>query len=127
MATYASILLLAALCIGTAWSLQCYTCTAATSNSNCQTATNCSSTDIYCQTIVGSVSAFGVSATSITKSCVVSCTATSGSALGVASASTTCCNTDLCNISGAISIKSSYSVIVLVVGTLVMLISGSFL
>ncbi|XP_077346656.1 lymphocyte antigen 6E-like [Lithobates pipiens] len=127
MAAYASILLLAALCIGTAWSLQCYTCTAATSNSNCQTETNCSSTDTYCQTIVATASAYGVSATSISKSCEASCTASSGSALGVASASTTCCNTDLCNTSGAISIKSSYSIIVLVVGTLVMLISGSVL
>ncbi|XP_077346655.1 lymphocyte antigen 6E-like [Lithobates pipiens] len=127
MAAQASILLLAALCIGTAYSLSCYTCTAATSNSNCQTATTCPASATYCETIVGSATLLGVSATSITKSCAASCTASSGSALGVASASTTCCTTDLCNISGAISIKSSYSVIVLVMGTLVMLISSSFL
>ncbi|XP_073485527.1 lymphocyte antigen 6E-like [Aquarana catesbeiana] len=126
MAAYASILLLAALCIGTAYSLQCYTCVSATSNSNCQTVTNCSSGLNFCQTTLASVSAFGLSTTSITKNCAASCTASGGSFV-VGSTSVSCCSTDLCNTSGAISIKSSYSVIVLVVGTLVMLISGSLL
>ncbi|XP_073488749.1 lymphocyte antigen 6E-like isoform X2 [Aquarana catesbeiana] len=127
MVAQASILLLAALCIGAAYSLQCYTCVSATSNSDCMTATNCTSELNYCQTVIASVSAFGVTGTTITKSCAPTCTSTNGSALGVASGYTSCCATDLCNTSGANSIKSSYSVIVLVVGTLVMVIGSSLL
>ncbi|PIO25117.1 Lymphocyte antigen 6E [Aquarana catesbeiana] len=127
MAAQASILLLAALCIGTAYSLQCYTCVSATSNSNCMTPTTCLSTEGYCETSVGTATLLGVTATSITKSCAASCTASSGSVLGVGSGSTSCCTTDLCNTSGANSIKSSYSIIVLVVGTLVMVIGSSLL
>ncbi|XP_040208068.1 lymphocyte antigen 6E-like isoform X1 [Rana temporaria] len=126
MAAYASILLLAALCIGTAYSLQCYTCVAATSNSNCKTATNCTSGLTYCETDVASVSVAGISTTSITKFCSASCTATSLNAY-VGSTSTSCCTTDLCNTSGANSIKSSYAAIFLVMGTLVMFMSGSLL
>ncbi|XP_040208073.1 lymphocyte antigen 6E-like [Rana temporaria] len=126
MAAYASFLLLAALCIGTAHSLQCYTCITATSNSNCNTATNCSATQGNCETIVASVSVLGFSTTSITKSCAASCTPTGGSFV-VGSTSVSCCSTDLCNTSGAISIKSSYPAIFLAVGTLVMFISGSLL
>ncbi|XP_018430602.1 PREDICTED: prostate stem cell antigen-like [Nanorana parkeri] len=126
MAAYASILLLAALCIGTAYSLQCYTCTAASSNSNCQTATNCTSGLNYCETDVASASAVGISVTTITKFCTSSCTPTSTSYY-VGSTSTSCCSTDLCNTSGAISIKSTYSAIFLVLGTIAMLFSSSLL
>ncbi|XP_018430601.1 PREDICTED: lymphocyte antigen 6E-like [Nanorana parkeri] len=126
MAAYASILLLAALCIGTAYSLQCYTCSLQSSNSNCQTATNCASGEIQCETIVGSASAGGYSATVITKSCSSSCTPSTYGTSG-ASASTSCCSTDLCNTSGAISIKSTYSAIFLVLGTIAMLFSSSLL
>ncbi|XP_040208067.1 lymphocyte antigen 6E-like [Rana temporaria] len=127
MAPYASFLLLAALCIGTAHSLQCYTCVAATSNSNCKTATTCSATQGYCETIVGSATFLGVTATSITKSCAATCTATGGSALGMASAYTSCCTSDLCNVSGANSIKSGSAAIFLVMGTILMLISSSLI
>ncbi|XP_072269359.1 lymphocyte antigen 6E-like [Pyxicephalus adspersus] len=126
MAAYTSILLLAALCIGTAYSLQCYTCLGESSNNNCKTPTNCSSGYNYCQTDVSTASAVGITVTSITKQCALSCTATNTN-IYVGSVSTSCCSTDLCNTSGANSIKSSFSAIFLLLGTIVMLISGSLL
>ncbi|XP_072269360.1 ly6/PLAUR domain-containing protein 2-like [Pyxicephalus adspersus] len=126
MAAYTSILLLAALCMGTAYSLECYTCANIASSSNCNTKTNCTSGWNYCRTDVTSASV-GISVTTITKTCALSCTASTASVPGVGSVSTSCCSTDLCNSSGANSIKSSYSAIFLLLGTIVMLISGSLL
>ncbi|XP_078542782.1 lymphocyte antigen 6E-like [Lissotriton helveticus] len=96
-------LLAAALCAGIVHSLQCYTCTGASKNSDCQTVSNCTSTDTSCQTAVIKY----LVAISITKSCSSSCTASDVSVLGVGY-TTTCCKDSLCNISGATSMKMSY-------------------
>ncbi|XP_040208075.1 lymphocyte antigen 6E-like [Rana temporaria] len=126
MAAHTSILLLAALCVGAAHSLQCYTCSYELSNSNCKTATNCSSGSGYCETALVTASAAGISVTAITKNCTETCTPSSSS-IATASISTACCTSDLCNLSGAISIKSSYSAIFLVMGTILMFFSDSLL
>ncbi|XP_077350016.1 lymphocyte antigen 6E-like [Lithobates pipiens] len=126
MAPHASILLLAALCVGSAYSLQCYTCTEQTSNSNCKTATTCPSGNGYCQTAVGTASANGITATVISKTCEASCTPATVTVSG-AVGTVTCCTTDLCNVSGAISIKSGYAAIVLVMGIILMFFSDSLL
>ncbi|XP_040208070.1 ly6/PLAUR domain-containing protein 2-like isoform X3 [Rana temporaria] len=123
MAPHTSILLLAALCVGSAYSLQCYTCKVATRNSNinCETVTTCPSNYNYCQTN-SATPVFGT--TAMTKSCEISCMMSmAGGFMG--SASVSCCSTDLCNTNGGISIRSSYSTIFL--GTLVMLIRRSLL
>ncbi|XP_068094555.1 lymphocyte antigen 6E-like [Hyperolius riggenbachi] len=109
--------------IGSAYSLQCYVCTG---TSNCNTAANCSSTDTYCQTTVVSAGIAGVSLSSVTKICTSACTAVSSSA-GLASGAVYCCQTDLCNTSGAASIKSSSAVIFLALGIIVTVLNKSLL
>ncbi|OCT77253.1 hypothetical protein XELAEV_18032452mg, partial [Xenopus laevis] len=104
--------------------LKCYTCTSATSNSNCMTQTNCTATDTSCQTFLGSVSVLGVSATSITKTCTTSCTAGGTSFAGV-TGSVSCCNTDLCNVSGANGVKYSFPALGLSLGFLLVLLRSS--
>ncbi|KAG8539282.1 hypothetical protein GDO81_021126 [Engystomops pustulosus] len=126
MASYTSLLLVIALCAATAHSLQCYTCTAASSNSNCQTATTCSSGQTYCMTSVGSASVAGISVTSITKTCALSCTPSSAGYL-VASASVSCCTTDLCNTSGSTSIKPGSAAIILALGAILAILKSSAL
>ncbi|XP_077346660.1 ly6/PLAUR domain-containing protein 2-like [Lithobates pipiens] len=125
MAAQASALLLAAFCIGTADSLQCYTCTVATRNSNnnnnCKTTTACPFLYNYCQTSLVK-SLFGT--TAMTKSCSFSCMESNVNSIG-GSTSVSCCSSDLCN--GGISIRSSYSTIFLVMGTVVMLFSHTLL
>uniref|UniRef100_A0A6I8PP56 Lymphocyte antigen 6E n=1 Tax=Xenopus tropicalis TaxID=8364 RepID=A0A6I8PP56_XENTR len=119
-------LLLAALCIGTAVPLKCYTCTGESSNANCLNQTNCSDIDTSCQTFVASISLFGVSAKSITKSCTPSCTP-GGASFAGATGTVSCCNTDLCNISGAPGVKYSYPALGLSLGFLLVLLRGSAL
>ncbi|PIO22776.1 hypothetical protein AB205_0145240 [Aquarana catesbeiana] len=89
------------------------------------TATNCTSGSNYCETELVTASAAGITVTVINKNCTAKCTPYSGS-IASASTSTACCTTDLCNLSGAISIKSSYAAIVLVVGIILMFFSDSF-
>ncbi|KAE8599828.1 hypothetical protein XENTR_v10017345 [Xenopus tropicalis] len=112
-------LLLAALCIGTAVPLRCYTCTGAT-NANCLTQTDCGSTNTSCATVVGSVLGQPI----IIKSCTLNCTPrSSSSARGTSTIS--CCNTDLCN--GATGVKYTYPALGLSLGFLLVLLRGSAL
>ncbi|XP_053323903.1 lymphocyte antigen 6E-like [Spea bombifrons] len=107
-----AILLLAALCIGTAVTLQCYTCTGQSSNSNCMTATNCSASSTHCKTSVISGGIGSLSAATITKSCESVCVETNLNVVLV-STSVSCCSTDLCNTSGAGSVRSGSSLLAL--------------
>ncbi|XP_077350017.1 lymphocyte antigen 6E-like [Lithobates pipiens] len=125
MAPHARILLLAALFVGSAYSLTCYTCDRQSSYSNCKSAATCPNEHGYCQAAVQNSSANGVAVTLITKGCVEECVPFT-SILGGDSFIVTCCTTDLCNISGAISIKSGYAAIVLVMGIILMFFSDSF-
>ncbi|XP_077346659.1 lymphocyte antigen 6E-like [Lithobates pipiens] len=125
MAPHASILLLAALFVGSAYSLTCYTCDRQSSYSNCKSAATCLHENSYCQTTVINGSADGVAVTQITKGCVDNCVP-STTIVGGDSYIVTCCTTDLCNVSGAISIKSGYAAIVLVMGIILMFFSDSF-
>ncbi|XP_069588126.1 lymphocyte antigen 6E-like [Ranitomeya imitator] len=126
MAAHTNLLLVIALCAATAYSLKCYVCTTASSNSNCLTEANCTNGETYCQTIVASVGIGAISATSISKSCALTCTASS-SGISVASGSTSCCTTDLCNISGGASIKANSAAIILALGSLLTILSSSVL
>ncbi|XP_075704843.1 lymphocyte antigen 6E-like [Rhinoderma darwinii] len=126
MAAYTRILLMIALCAGTAFSLKCYTCYIQSNNANCMTAENCTSGETYCKTTVTSAGAVGFSVVSITKMCAISCTATSTS-FSVASSSVSCCSSDLCNTSGGASIKSSYAAIILALGSILTILKGLML
>ncbi|XP_053571935.1 lymphocyte antigen 6E-like [Bombina bombina] len=109
-----------------AYSLSCYTCTGQSSNAQCMTAANCTASETSCETTVVAGGIGALSAAVITKQCVASCTASS---FGVSAASTTvsCCNTDLCNISGAFSVKSSYTILALSMVLLLALLRNSSL
>ncbi|XP_069815883.1 lymphocyte antigen 6E-like [Dendropsophus ebraccatus] len=122
MAAYTSLLLVIAVCATAAFSLRCYTCETQTSNSNCLTATTCTSTAAYCMTSVISDSKI----TYVTKRCQDVCQSLTGTVNGVTS-STTCCSSDLCNTSGGISIKSSYTAIILALGSVLIILKSSVL
>ncbi|XP_030046085.1 lymphocyte antigen 6E [Microcaecilia unicolor] len=107
-------LVMAAVSLQTVHSLRCYTCKSETSNSKCQTPENCTDST-YCMTsvIYGGVGSLSVGV--ISKDCAKSCTPSNVNAY-VGGSSTSCCKTDLCNISGATSVKISYLALVASVG-----------
>ncbi|XP_031760306.1 lymphocyte antigen 6E-like [Xenopus tropicalis] len=113
-------LLLAALCIGTAVPLQCYTCMGYPVN--CLTPTDCRSYGLYCQTIVTSDWGFR----GVVKFCAPSCTPGNIST-GTGTISTFCCRTNLCNVSGATGVKYSYPALGLSLGFLLVLLRSSAL
>ncbi|KAG9470252.1 hypothetical protein GDO78_018475 [Eleutherodactylus coqui] len=126
MATYRSLLLVAALCMDTVYSLRCYTCAAQNSNANCMTATNCSATDNYCMTSVVAGGIVGFPSIRITKACVHNCTSTNDGTI-ITSSNVTCCSTDLCNYSGGASIRSSCAAIILALGSVLIILKSSVL
>ncbi|XP_069478091.1 toxin S6C6-like isoform X2 [Ambystoma mexicanum] len=110
-------LLTAAVLLGTAHSLQCYTCTAVTNNADCRTTTTCSTEESYCFKIHSTVGEI----TSIFKGCEATCTEVSTSVRGI-STSTNCCSTDLCN--GATSARVSYAMLTLAAGACALLLKA---
>ncbi|NXH22021.1 LY6E protein, partial [Bucco capensis] len=93
-------------------SLMCFTCNDATSNLQCLGSTICSGNEKYCLTTY-STTGFGNDRTQkITKKCSSYCP-TIDLNIGVAGVATSCCETSLCNISGASSVKTSYAVLAL--------------
>ncbi|XP_073488742.1 lymphocyte antigen 6E-like [Aquarana catesbeiana] len=112
MAAYTSVLLLVALCIASAVSLKCYTCESEPKNANCTTIATCSANQSFCLTTVAGFGGYNV----ITKTCNATCQAVSFSF--IVNAKTSCCSTDLCNVSGASSIKSKYTVLAVALGFL---------
>ncbi|XP_063309042.1 ly6/PLAUR domain-containing protein 2-like [Pelobates fuscus] len=147
MDTIKIIVVLTTLCIGTAMSLQCYTCTGQTSNANCiTTTTNCTTGQTYCMTTSASAGVgkilntylyrkactpfqilpfCGISFASITKTCAAGCTAVSAGSSSLVSGSVSCCNTDLCNTSGATSIKSGVTILAVTAGLILALLKNS--
>ncbi|XP_056378888.1 lymphocyte antigen 6E-like [Hyla sarda] len=126
MAAYTNLLLIAALCVGTVHSLTCYTCTSQSSNTNCMTATNCSASETSCMTSVVSGGIGSLTAATITKTCSSACVAT-GTNIVIFSSSVTCCSTNLCNTSGASSIKSTSTILAAALGAILVLLRSSFL
>ncbi|XP_069478256.1 lymphocyte antigen 6E-like [Ambystoma mexicanum] len=102
-----------------AHTLRCYTCTSQTNNSQCMTATNCTSGETNCKTDVINYAV----GKSITKACASSCTVTNVGAGGIGY-KTECCSTDLCNTSGATGVKISYVVLAATVGFIGLLQRG---
>uniref|UniRef100_A0A8C4YFT7 LY6/PLAUR domain containing 2 n=1 Tax=Gopherus evgoodei TaxID=1825980 RepID=A0A8C4YFT7_9SAUR len=102
-----------------AHALQCYTCLEPMSAPLCVTISNCSTDDIVCKTVMYSreeVYPF-VGDSTVVKSCAQKCIPSDVDEIG-SSRPTFCCNSDLCNLDGAVSIQISY---------MVMGISASFL
>ncbi|CAM4584812.1 unnamed protein product [Lepidochelys kempii] len=108
MRTCLTILLAVVLCAEQAHSLKCYTCIAQSSNDQCMIPTDCTDGDKYCATIIGTDKSSSSGAVRITKLCLPMCTAASQHA-GLGDVSTSCCQRDYCNRSGAASLRISYA------------------
>ncbi|XP_040208082.1 lymphocyte antigen 6E-like [Rana temporaria] len=112
MAAYTSLLVLMVLCIASAVSLKCYTCGSEFSNANCTTVATCAANQSFCMTEITGFAAYKV----IIKNCNADCQPINFSF--IAAVKTSCCSTDLCNVSGASSIKSKYNVLAVALGFL---------
>ncbi|XP_040207904.1 lymphocyte antigen 6E-like [Rana temporaria] len=112
MAAYTSLLVLMVLCIASAVSLKCYTCLLEPSNANCTTVATCAANQSFCLTAINGIGGNNL----ISKTCNATCKENSVNFFFTAKSS--CCSTDLCNVSGASSIKSKYNVIAVALGFL---------
>ncbi|XP_077209697.1 prostate stem cell antigen isoform X2 [Paroedura picta] len=94
-------------------SLKCYTCTMQLSNSKCQRETDCDGNATMCSTeILSAVSLLSF----ITKDCRSSCRVTYKNYV-VAERISSCCDADLCNLSGAGAFGTSPPKLAWAVGT----------
>ncbi|XP_070605398.1 lymphocyte antigen 6E-like [Erythrolamprus reginae] len=99
-----AILLAACLCVDNVFSLVCWSCDGVESNWGCWRWQICSDQDNYCATTYTGAGIGGYSTQSISKGCVPVCPQT-GINIGIAAVSIKCCDSFLCNISGANSIR----------------------
>ncbi|KAG6921923.1 lymphocyte antigen 6E-like, partial [Chelydra serpentina] len=97
-----------------AHSLVCFTCQDASSNWDCLSSTTCQSDENYCVTTYLGGGIGGHSGQSISKGCAAVCPSV-GINIGILAASVSCCSSFLCNISGASSVKVSYSVLAMAI------------
>uniref|UniRef100_A0A6J0VA27 Lymphocyte antigen 6E-like n=1 Tax=Pogona vitticeps TaxID=103695 RepID=A0A6J0VA27_9SAUR len=115
MKTLWAALLVSLVCIGKVDSLWCYRCEDEPSNWNCMKMVKCAETDRYCTTTVTTSGRDSNASYRLNKKCVPTCTENFIDT-GRGSVSTKCCESSLCNISGANSVKISSAVMAL--GTL---------
>ncbi|NXC98729.1 LY6E protein, partial [Certhia brachydactyla] len=93
-------------------SLFCYTCDNEHSNWNCLKTYKCEDHEKFCTTTYSTAGMGKDMGHRITKKCSVDCPDTNVN-FGIASYSTKCCSTSLCNFSGANSVRLNYAVILL--------------
>ncbi|XP_066482116.1 lymphocyte antigen 6E-like [Tiliqua scincoides] len=99
-------LLAALLCVERVSSLMCFSCDNVDANWNCLSIKTCAETDKYCITKYLGGGVGDNHKQSISKGCSAVCPQ-AGLDLGIMAFSVKCCDTSLCNTSGAISVKSS--------------------
>ncbi|CAN2390245.1 ly6 plaur, partial [Pristimantis euphronides] len=104
-------------------SLRCYTCGSQLANDNCLTVTRCPNDTGYCETVMASVSVGGAWGIGITKRCAPYCIPTKSSDRSTSSVS--CCSTDLCNVSGGASVRSSCAAILLELGSILIILRSA--
>ncbi|XP_019409090.1 PREDICTED: lymphocyte antigen 6E-like [Crocodylus porosus] len=102
-------LVAAALWAKPADSLVCYVCDNEKSNWSCLKPQSCAKHDEYCVTTHSTVGLGKDKEPRVSKYCSPFCPETNLN-IGIASFSASCCNTFLCNFSGASSVKTSYTV-----------------
>ncbi|KFV98214.1 Lymphocyte antigen 6E, partial [Eurypyga helias] len=95
-----------------AFSLTCFTCKDASSNLQCLNVASCSDHEKYCLTTYSTRGLDSDRNQRINKKCSAFCP-TIDLNIGIAGIATSCCTTSFCNISGASSVKTSYTVIAL--------------
>ncbi|XP_061463049.1 lymphocyte antigen 6E-like [Rhineura floridana] len=108
-------LMAALLCVERVASLACFSCDNADSNWGCMNIKTCDDSEKYCITKYFGGGIGEKHKQSISKGCSPSCPQ-GGVDLGLVALSVKCCESSLCNISGAVSVKGSS--LILVVGTL---------
>ncbi|XP_068528876.1 lymphocyte antigen 6E-like [Anas acuta] len=104
------VVLAVALCAERAFSLSCFTCKDASSNIQCMNIATCSDHEKYCLTTYSTTGLGNDRKQHITKKCSAFCPSIDVN-IGIAGVATSCCETSLCNISGASSVKTSYTMI----------------
>ncbi|XP_059579678.1 lymphocyte antigen 6E-like [Alligator mississippiensis] len=102
-------LVAAALWAKPADSLTCYVCDKEKSNWSCLKSQTCDKEDKYCVTTHSTVGLGKDKEPRISKYCSPLCPETNLN-IGIASFSASCCESFLCNLSGASSVKTSYTV-----------------
>ncbi|XP_057262658.1 lymphocyte antigen 6E-like [Pezoporus wallicus] len=112
MKTSLLVVLVITLCTESAFSLTCFSCKDAPSNLHCLSTTTCSDHEKYCLTTYSTTGMGSDRNQRITKRCSAFCP-TIDLNIGIAGVATSCCKTSLCNISGASSVKTSYTMIAL--------------
>ncbi|XP_042322154.1 lymphocyte antigen 6E-like [Sceloporus undulatus] len=115
MKAYLAALLAALLCVERVSSLMCFHCENAESNWDCISMKSCEPNEKYCITKYFGGGVGEKHKQSISKGCAAMCPQ-GGVDLGLMAFSVKCCETNLCNTSGAFSVKSS--TLMLAVGTL---------
>ncbi|NXM63842.1 LY6E protein, partial [Illadopsis cleaveri] len=101
-----------ALCMESAFSLTCFTCKDATSNLQCLSTNKCLENENYCLTTYSTTGTGDRQSQRITKRCSAVCPQIDLN-IGIAGVATSCCETSLCNISGASSVKTSSTILTL--------------
>ncbi|KFQ79232.1 Prostate stem cell antigen, partial [Phoenicopterus ruber ruber] len=86
-------------------SLQCYSCMTQLSNSKCQTKVNCKDLETCKTDVIKVVGLFSI----ISKGCDPSC-GSHYQDFSVGNRNISCCDSDLCNINAAGSVRGSYGV-----------------
>ncbi|NXS76423.1 PSCA protein, partial [Pandion haliaetus] len=85
------------------YSLQCYSCTSQLSNSNCQTKMDCKDKETCKTDVIRVIGLFNI----ISKGCDPSCESFHQD-FSVGSRNVSCCNSSLCNVNAAGSVRCSY-------------------
>ncbi|NXC35809.1 LY6E protein, partial [Campylorhamphus procurvoides] len=93
-------------------SLTCFSCKDATSNIHCLSPTKCADNEKYCLTTYSTTGTGSDRSQRITKKCSSYCPAIDLN-IGIAGVATSCCESNLCNFSGASSVKTSSTIIAL--------------
>ncbi|XP_014820759.1 PREDICTED: prostate stem cell antigen [Calidris pugnax] len=99
------LLLGAVLCLDSGSSLQCYSCMTQLSNSNCKKEVSCKDNEMCKTDVIRIAGFFNI----INKGCDASCEATYQD-FSVGNRNITCCDTNLCNVNAAGSLRSSYGI-----------------
>ncbi|KFV40924.1 Prostate stem cell antigen, partial [Gavia stellata] len=87
-------------------SLQCYNCMSQLSNSNCQKKVDCKDKETTCKTdVIRVVGLFSI----ISKGCDSSCESFHQD-FKVGNRNISCCNSDLCNVNAAGTVRGSYGI-----------------
>ncbi|KAJ7338204.1 hypothetical protein JRQ81_010890 [Phrynocephalus forsythii] len=109
MKTFTAVLLVSALCLETASSLQCFKCENVKAHSDCKL-TRCSDLDRYCVSFYHENSG---EVTSINKYCSPVCPSFNTEVKGGPKVHSNCCETDSCNSGGPSTVRTSYGLLAL--------------